>query len=390
MPTTTESGTDPRRYQPPLGWWGHIWRMTLTVLLGFSIWALYVPRQWSDHRLLFWTDLALGIVSIVLVAFRRRAPLTIAIIVTLLSGVSVIAAAPSLLATVSLATRRVIWEIVLIGVLGLVAAQTQVVINPEGGSDPYWINLITNVAVIVAVLAWGMYLGSRRELLWTLRDQVARAADEQELRSEKAKVDERARIAREMHDVLAHRISQVSMQAGALAFREDLSADELRRHAAVIQTQANTALDDLRAVLGVLRDRESGALLDKPQPTYADLPDLFHGAREAGMRLTVGERVDGEVPTQTGRTAYRVVQEALTNAHKHARDTTVTIALEGAPDEGLDIVVRNPLGFGASVVPGAGLGLVGLTERAELRGGRLDYRVEGSTFVLRAWLPWAA
>ena len=109
-----------------------------------------------------------------------------------------------------------------------------------------------------------MYIGSRRELLWTLRNRAETAEAEQELRVSQARSNERARIAREMHDVLAHRISQISMHAGALSFRDDLTADEMRDSAAVIQEKAHEALTDLRGVLGVLRDDGSGRVGEAP------------------------------------------------------------------------------------------------------------------------------
>ena len=109
------------------------------------------------------------------------------------------------------------------------------------------------------------------------------------------------------------------------------------------------------------------------------------------MNVTIDDRLSDDVPVPeaAGRTVYRIVQEGLTNARKHAPGSTLTIELTGSPDDGIDVVLRNPLGFGTSV-PGAGLGLVGLTERAELRGGRLAHGREGAAFVLRGWIPWAA
>ena len=96
-----------------------------------------------------------------------------------------------------------------------------------------------------------------------------------------------------------------------------------------------------------------------------------------------------EVPDVVGRTVYRIVQEGITNARKHAPGTLLTVELSGSPEDGLDVVMKNPLGFG-SATPGAGLGLVGLTERAELRGGRLQAYRNGAHFVLHGWIPWAA
>ena len=263
--------------------------------------------------------------------------------------------------------------------------------QPDNG-DPWWVDLIINVVVTAGILGWGLYIGSRRELIWTLEQRAERAEGEQELRVSQARGNERARIAREMHDVLAHRISQISMHAGALGFRSDLDADELRANATVIRDLANDALTDLRGVLGVLRDPETGELAGAPQPTWADLPALVDQAREAGLHVEVSDRLpDGEpVPDVVGRTLYRIVQEGITNAGKHAPGAVLRIEVSGSPVDGVDIVLRNPLGFGPSRTPGSGLGLIGLTERAELRGGRLDARRDGQQFVLRGWIPWAA
>ena len=185
---------------------------------------------------------------------------------------------------------------------------------------------MVNVVVNAAMMGWGLYLGSRRELLWTLRQRAARAEAEQELRVSQARGTERERIAREMHDVLAHRITQVSMHSGALAFRDDLAADELRAGLTQIQGKANEALHELRGVLGVLRDG-SGEPVDQPQPRFADIEEMVVEARRSGMNVTYDDRVDqGEqpVPDAAGRTLYRIVQEGLTNASKHAPGAHVT------------------------------------------------------------------
>jgi signal transduction histidine kinase len=235
-----------------------------------------------------------------------------------------------------------------------------------------------------------MYVGSRRELIWTLRSRAERAEAEQELRVGQARSTERARIAREMHDVLAHRISQISMHAGALAFRDDLSAEEMRAGVGLIRERSHEALTDLRDVLGVLRD-DTGETRSAPQPTYADLACLVAEARDSGMRVELEDLVEGgEPPVGAGRTVYRIVQEGMTNARKHAPGALVTVRVGGCPDDGIEVLMRNRIGFGPTHTPGAGLGLVGLTERAELRGGRLEARRLGSEFVLRGWIPWGS
>jgi signal transduction histidine kinase len=259
-------------------------------------------------------------------------------------------------------------------------------------SDPRWLLLVANAIATGAMLGWGMYIGSRRELIWTLRNRAERAEAEQGLRVAQARSNERARIAREMHDVLAHRISQISMQAGALAYRQDLSADQTRTGVGEIRDRAHEALTDLRDVLGVLRD-DAGERRSAPQPTYADLADLVVEARESGMRVELEDLLgedDADVPVAVGRTIYRIVQEGITNARKHAPGALLTVRVSGTPEQGIDVLLSNPVGFGPTHTPGAGLGLVGLTERAELRGGRLEAGRHGPAFVLHGWIPWAS
>lgn len=140
-------------------------------------------------------------------------------------------------------------------------------------------------------------------------------------------------------------------------------------------------------MLGVLR----GEALDAPQPTYDDLPSLVAEAGGAGVAVAFEDRLPraDQLPEAVGRTIYRIVQEGLTNARKHAPGSAVTLTLAGSPEDGITLCLSNPVGFGASATPGAGVGLVGLGERTELRGGRLEHGREGDAFVLRAWIPWA-
>ncbi|WP_235737834.1 sensor histidine kinase [Nocardioides alcanivorans] len=359
------------------------------VLISGALWITVAEFQ-EDHPGVFVVDMLLGIVAFAVVHLRRRHPVPVAVLTAVIACFSAAAAGPATLAAVSVATRRNVPQILVIGLISLGSA-LGFASYMQVETTSYLLDLSVNIAFVAAMMAWGMYIGSRRELLHNLHDRLARAEAEQELRAAKAKGDERARIAREMHDVLAHRISQVSMLSGALSFRTDLTAEQMREHAGLIQTQSNAALDDLRAVLGVLRDRESGELLDRPQPTWGDLPDLIAEARLSGDQIFVDDRVvdPGSMAATTGRAAYRTVQEAITNARKHAPSATVHLLATGGPEEGLHLVVRNPIGFVRGVAPGAGLGLVGLTERAVLIGGTLEHGRNGDDFVVQVWLPWS-
>ena len=382
----------PAAVQPPVTRWGLFWRLVGVATIS-ALGLASSPTHWGGAWL--GLDIALGLAALALVWWRRRWPLAVALLTSALSAVSGLAAGPTVLAAVSLATRRVYWQVGVVALANVISGQIATSMQPDD-NDPWWVDLIVNVVVTAGILGWGLYIGSRRELIWTLEQRAERAEAEQELRVSQARATERARIAREMHDVLAHRISQISMHAGALGFRSDLEADQLRANATVIRDLANDALTDLRGVLGVLRDAETGELANAPQPTWDDLPALVEQAREAGLHVELSDRLserlaDSEpLPDVVGRTLYRIVQEGITNAGKHAPGAVLRIEVSGSPAEGVDIVLRNPLGFGPTRTPGAGLGLIGLAERAELRGGRLEGRRDGPQFVLRGWIPWAA
>ncbi len=186
--------------------------------------------------------------------------------------------------------------------------------------------------VSLTVIGWGMFVRSRRQLLLSLHDRALRAENEAALRAEQAQRLAREEIAREMHDVLAHRLTLLSVHAGALEFRPDAPRPEIVRAAGVIRESAHEALQDLRQVIGVLRggDTETPG---RPQPTLAALDALVSECREAGMKVVLDSRVPdpGSVPAALGRTAYRIAQEALTNARKHAPGAEVTVIVTGAP-----------------------------------------------------------
>jgi signal transduction histidine kinase len=160
----------------------------------------------------------------------------------------------------------------------------------------------------------GLFLHYRRQLVESLRDRAARAETEAQLRAEQAQQRARDEIAREMHDVLGHRLSLLSVHAGALEFRPDADPTEIARAAKVIRENAHQALQDLREVIGVLR----APVGELPQPTLADVKQLVAESGRAGMRVGLREEVGGIVPDVVGRTTYRIV-EALTNARRHAR-----------------------------------------------------------------------
>ncbi|MET0821809.1 MAG: histidine kinase [Aeromicrobium sp.] len=382
----------PVTYQPPLRWWNHLWRYALVIAISAVAWFEAAQWQWDHARWWFWTDLALGLVGFAILPWRRRHPLAVALAANALALGSWSVGGPATLALVSLSTRRRLREILPVTAVALVAG---LVLETTTRDDQQTYVVIPLTLLVLAVtVGWGMFIGSRRELIATLRERARAAEDDQASRVAGARTAERSRIAREMHDVLAHRISLVTMHAGALAYRDDLSRDEMRATAGIIQDNSHQAMIELREVLGILRDGPGDSAPERPQPSATDVVGLVDEARRSGMRVELGGGIAlGDIPDALGRTVYRVVQEALTNARKHAADTLVSVIVTGGPDTGVTVEVSNPLRVGElrAAPPRSGLGLEGLTERAELAGGRLSHRISpGAEFVLEAWLPWPA
>jgi signal transduction histidine kinase len=334
-------------------------------------------------------DAICGAVLTLALWWRKRWPLGLGLASLPILAISSFAGPAGLIILFTVAAYRR-WQLAfLVGGLQLLLLPIQRAVHPQGDSATSY--YLFSILCTAAIVVWGMFLRARRQ---TKRERLRRAHAEEQLRIEQIRHAERTRIAREMHDVLGHRISLLSMHAGALEFRQDASPEEVARAAAVIRASAHQALEDLRAVIGLLRDGGDGHAPQRPQPTLAALPGLLEESRAAGMRLHADVRVAdlAAVPDAIGRHALRIVQEALTNARKHASSAPVEARVDGAPGEGLEIEVRNPapvVAAAAAKVPGSGAGLVGLAERAALAGGHLDYGLdEHGDFEVRAWLPW--
>ena len=246
-----------------------------------------------------------------------------------------------------------------------------------------------------AVTGWGMFVRARRQLLDSMRRRLQEAEHAATERADSARRAERERIAREMHDVLAHRLSLLAVHAGALEFHQGASAEEIATTAGIIRSNTHEALNELREVVSLLR--ETAPDPQRPQPTLADLPALLEESKSAGLEVacTVSPQAVEQVesgPASTGRTAYRVVQEALTNVRKHAPRARVRVEVYDVGD-GIDVSVCNqpsPAIRTLATPPGSGTGLAGLRERVCLAGGHIDFQpMADRGFQVRAWLPYA-
>ncbi|MFD0341445.1 sensor histidine kinase [Streptomyces sp. NPDC127117] len=337
-------------------------------------------------------DIVVGALACCALWVRRRWPFGVAVGLVLVSAIEPVASGAMLVALFGVAVHRPFRPVAAVGALALLLTPVQPYLRPDPGTSFVEATVIGALLPLL-VISWGMAVRSRRQLVVTLRERAHRAETEAGLRAEQAQRLAREAIAREMHDVLAHRLTLLSVHAGALEFRPDAPKAEVARAAGVIRDSAHEALQDLREIIGVLRSPgESDG--DRPQPTLATLDSLIDESRMAGMKVTLDNRVDdpGAAPAATGRTVYRIAQEGLTNARKHAPGTEVTVTVTGAPGEGLTVEVRNPAPTEPfEQVPGSGQGLIGLTERATLAGGSLDHGPEpDGGFRVRASLPWPA
>ncbi|MDG4806775.1 histidine kinase [Micromonospora sp. WMMD1120] len=358
--------------------------VAVTVALGYGLVMLRIGDGTAPGAAIPWpVDVLIGMLCAVPLLVRRRWPVAVLLALLPFGAISVTATGPILVAIFTAAVRR---RARLLFALGAAHVGTGVVYFLLQNDPPYpvWVDVVLRAVTGVAVIGWGQFVQAYRRLTESLRSHAARLEAEQHLRVDQARLTERARIAREMHDVLAHRMSLISLHAGALEVRPDARPDEITIAAGAIRSSAHEALEELRAVVGV------AARPEPPQPGLADVPDLVASARAAGMRVEFADEVTGDdPPTLVGRTAYRITQEALTNARRHGGDASATVRLVGRPGDGLRIVVVNPSPptVGRAARPG-GIGLVGIGERVALAGGRVTYGVVDGTYRLEAWLPW--
>ncbi|WP_405061484.1 histidine kinase [Kribbella sp. NBC_01505] len=331
-----------------------------------------------------WLDLSLAIAGALALLLRRRWP--VALMLLMIVGST---AVPSMggsagIALFSVAVHRRPAVSLSLGGVAVASCLVQFWLYPVANvPNGYAIAVTLTGLACLAIVAWGIVVRTRRELLASLTERAVRAESEQALRVEQGQRQERERIAREMHDALGHRLSLLTVHAGALEFRPDMPTDELSRAAGVIRSSARDCVEDLREIVGVLRAQD---VSEGPRRGIAELVDE---SRQAGMVVDLTVGVDlAAVPEGIGRHAYRIVQEGLTNARKHAPHQGVRVTLSGGPGEGLQVDLANRLESGAGD-PGSQVGLIGLTERATLAGGRIEYGpTADGDFRLAAWLPW--
>jgi len=362
----------------------------------------FAPTWWSAIGFLA------AIAAAVMVCWRHTWPVLvtgIALIPPLLFGYESLAALIALAALAAARRDRVLWA-----ATAAVYAGTALAVARDAGRDPeitifgMLIGTETTAGQVVGYLLLAAMMTGVALTTGIVRgvrgDLAHREAQARELRAEMTRRDERTRIAREMHDVLGHRLSLLSLQAGALEVSQEAGATRATEVARTLRTTARQSLEDLRQVIGVLRDGQGFAETDgEPrraehgQPGLTDLPELIANSRRSGLAANVTIVLDeaAGAPAPLGTAAYRIVQESLTNVLRHAPGGVADVSVRGGPGVGLAVEVVNPLAHTGSAEPspGSGSGLTGIGERVRMLGGNVSAGpTDEGVFALRVWLPW--
>ncbi len=383
-------------------WVDTFWAVVLFGLSGVSV----VNQSGApDHHMSTADGLAVSAVLCVVVALRRRLPepmLLLAFATGLVQLVldieTTVADFALLVITYTVATVGARWASRLALGVSLVAAALAQIRWPAQHSSVLGQVAIAVFQTVPFALAWvlGDSMRTRRAYFAQLEERAARLEKEREAQSKVAVAAERARIARELHDVVAHNVSVMVVQADGAAYVLDAAPDQAKKALETISSTGRQALAEMRRLLGVLRTgehQESGEYV--PQPDVEQIDDLVEKCRSSG--LPVDFRVEGTprpLPSGVELTAYRIVQEALTNTRKHGGPNAGASVRLVYFDDGLGLLVEDD-GKGAphelyeeGGADGQGHGLIGMRERVGMVGGTLDAGPRpGGGFRISALLP---
>jgi signal transduction histidine kinase len=352
--------------------------------------------------------LVLAVVQCLPLAFRRRSPVATLLAISIVqaglltvlpSGLAVWTAAPVVAAyTVGtlLTTRAAVgWLLVAVGIAsagaavgaaGLVKQDLGALpgLSPVGAAVEALALVATAVLVNGISASVGSWVALRRRHESDSRARAAESVEHHETLTRSAVAAERSRMARELHDIAAHHLTGLVVQAGAAERLVDVDPERAKESLRSVRSQGRETLDSLRSIVGILRETGDDATGTAPVPGLRDVGGLVAAARSAGT--VVDERVEGELPTLAPLadvTAYRTVQEALANARRHAPGAGVLLTTTVRQGR-LVVVVENAVPLGPASSAPAGYGLVGMRERAALVGGLLEAGVVGTGPALRA------
>ena len=337
-----------------------------------------------------WESIALVVLACVLLVWRRQWPVGVWLTVLAVTATDTlltqlpsrcIAAVMVSVYTVAVRTSRRTAVIVAAATAGAIIIPTLFVMKGSIGSDATYA-LAAFSALAAAV---GDSVRNQRESVASAlaRAEAAEASREEEARRRVA--EERLRIARELHDAVAHHVSVINVQAGVAAHLVESDPPAAREGLVHVRAASQQVIDEMRAMVGLLRTDGSAQLVEPPTPGVAEIPGLVARMRSAGLDVEFDDRVgERDLPTTTGLTAYRVIQEALTNAGRYGTGTArVVLRKEGGT---LHVEVSNPVAAGVGTGSASGHGLIGMRERVAAAGGTLTI-TEGERFRIRADLP---
>ncbi|MGZ0712772.1 sensor histidine kinase (plasmid) [Coraliomargarita sp. W4R53] len=358
----------------------------------FIVAAPFIPFQGEAAATDPWA-LVVSIAPAALLPLRRRWPKSVLLACLLLYPLATMLSGPApgvviaiSIATFGVANRSTRRMTLLASVLTAVAIALIALVDPASGLiDARVFQVVVTVAFSAAA---GDATRSRREFIRAMTERAERAEATKEAEAKRRVAEERLRIARDLHDVMAHQIAVISLNAGVASATMAAQPEKAEQSLSTIRTAARTVLGEIGDLLEVLRTDEDAVSAVVPQPGLSRLADLQRPFVEAGLAITV--RVDGDlslVSTAADLVAYRVVQEGLTNAHKHGAEhrAHVLIAVSG---EALSVVITNPVGVdGETTSTGTGLGLVGLRERVASAHGTVETGPVPGGWRLAATLP---
>lgn len=373
--------------------WSELWRLAFAAILGIAAWITSVALTLkAGEDPILWQvglDALAGLAAVVLAAFRHRWPFLIAIVLSLFTGFSSASLGAWALVVISLATRRKLPEIAWVFGITLASGVAALVIDESSRAAPFDWSWVGILALIVAIpLVIGYARGARRAELDGLRREADLLREEQRQIAEQARLAERGRIAAEMHDALGHQLSVIAVQAAALKLHPDLPEAQRQECVSAIRSASQEGLSELRHTLSMLAEDSSEP---EPSPRLAErIDDLIEQVRQAGSPVQADleqARLD-ELPAELGRPVFRIVQECLTNAMRHAPGTPVSLSVSSEPGTAVQIHVNNALIPSAVPSPGSGIGLAGIAERARLADGDLQVHRGTDHFTVEARLPW--
>ncbi|MCS3441230.1 sensor histidine kinase [Microbacterium phyllosphaerae] len=336
-----------------------------------------------------------GLAPAVIMPLRRRWPLA-SLGVSLTCVVAVAAAgsiSPSALLAVAIACFAVLDRLGRrIGLLSLgVSVVVAVLANGWAlGGDLFDSTALQFVLLIVLGGALGDTARSRREFATAMTERAERAERSRDDEARRRVAEDRVRIARDLHDVVAHQIAVISLNAGVASSSLETRPERAREALTTVRSASRTVLADIGGLMTLLRADGSDGSDDeaefRPQRGLSDLDALLSGFRDAGLRVDL-RRGRREIALSPGgdHVAYLVLHEALTNAHKHGRGGTATVAIR-AEGAAVHLTIVNPTATESSP-PAVGNGLRGLQERIAAVGGAVHFGSEGGVFSLEAWIP---